>query len=153
MKINRLKKIYIKKDMPSSRTMKDISDLETITFKWSRQISEYNHDTNGEILKQICNPILYEKYAEQILYVVSVIELLGYKYIRSSIALHINNFMINDEEFFETINKYTEFQRYNASSFTIIMRKAAKVIHNKYFLCTNSFSLHCRSDSTSDFSA
>ena len=127
------------------KTMEDISDLETITYKWSRQISEFNYDSNREILIQFCK---YENYVEQILYVVSVIELLGAQYIALAISLHENNVMIHNNnknknnDYFNAINKYTDFKRYSAASYTIIMRSAAKVIHHKYFLCTKSFSLH-----------
>ena len=124
------------------KTMDDISDLETITYKWSRQISEFNHDSNREILIQFCK---YDNYMEQILYVVSVIELLGAQYITFAISLHENNVMIhnkNNNYFNNAINKYTDFKRYSAASYTMIMRSAVKVIYHKYFLCTKSFSLH-----------
>ena len=116
------------------KTMEDISDLETITYKWSRQISEFNYDTNLHIFKQICNFDMYEKYVGKILYVVSVIELLGVKYIRVAIALHEHNFMIHEDEFSETISKYIDWKNQSASYYTIIMRNAAKIIEHKYKL-------------------
>ena len=67
-----------------------------------------------------------------ILYVTSLIELLGSKYITFAISLHNNNFMIADNDFTETIGKYIDCQTHTASSYTIMMRKAAKIIEYKY---------------------
>ena len=114
-------------------TMDDISDLEKmITYRWSRQISEFNYDSNLEILTRICDKDIYDKYAKKILYLVSVIELLGSKYINIAISLHENNYMIHENDFFETINKYTQWDNANAWSYTIILRKSTKIITHKY---------------------
>ena len=67
-----------------------------------------------------------------ILYVTSLIELLGSKYINFAIMLHNNNFMITDNDFSETIGKYIDWQTHTASSYTIMIRKAAKIIEYKY---------------------
>ena len=111
--------------------MQDITDLEPITYMWSRQISEFNYDSNFEIFKRICNFADYEQYVERILYVVSLIELLGGVYINQAITLYKNNFMINEDEFHNTISKYIDWKS-SASSYTIIMRKATKIIEHKY---------------------
>ena len=120
--------------MPEKRkSMEDISDLETITYKWSRQISEFNYDTNRQIFLQLCHSDdIYEKCAEKILYLVALIELLGAKYINYAITLHENHFMINDDEFNETISKYIDWKNSSAASYTIIIRNAAKIIEHKY---------------------
>ena len=113
-------------------TIDDISDLETITYRWSRQISEFNYETNHQIFKQICNTAVFAQYVEKILYVVALIELLGSKYIYLAISLHEHNFMIHEDEFFETIDKYIDWNKDNAWSYTIILRKATKIINHKY---------------------
>lgn len=115
------------------KTLEDITDLEVITYKWSRQISEFNYDTNHQIFRQLCHSDdMYEKCAEKILYVTALIELLGAKYIRFAITLHEHHFMINDDEFFDTISKYIDWKNSSAASYTIIMRNAAKIIKHKY---------------------
>ena len=115
-----------------SITIEDITDLETVTYRWSRQISEFNYETNHQIFTQICNSGNFDQYVEKILYLVSVIELLGSKYINIAISLHENNFMIHENDFFETINKYTQWDNANAWSYTIILRKSTKIITHKY---------------------
>ena len=116
------------------KAIEDISliSVEINTYKWSKQIAEFNYDENYRILKQICTTIQKEKDIQNILYVTSLIELLGSKYITIAIILHKNNFMIADDDFAETIGKYIDWQHHTASSYTIMMRKAAKIIAYKY---------------------
>ena len=116
------------------KAIEDISliSVEINTYKWSKQIAEFNYDENYRILKQICTTIQKEKDIQNILYVTSLIELLGSKYITFAIILHKNNFMIADNEFAEIIGKYIDWQTHTASSYTIMMRKAAKIIAYKY---------------------
>ena len=40
--------------------------------------------------------------------------------------------MIANDDFAETIGKYIDWQTHTASSYTIMMRKAAKIIEYKY---------------------
>jgi hypothetical protein len=116
------------------KAIEDISliSVEINTYKWSKQIAEFNYDENYRILKQICTTIQKEKDIQNILYVTSLIELLGSKYITIAIILHKNNFMIADDDFAETIGKYIDWQHHTASSYTIMMRNAAKIIAYKY---------------------
>ena len=116
------------------KSIEDISliSVEINTYKWSKQIAEFNYDENYRILKQICTTIQKEKDIQNILYVTSLIELLGSKYITFAIILHKNNFMSADNDFSETIGKYIDWQTHTASSYTIMMRKAAKIIEYKY---------------------
>lgn len=115
-----------------SITIEDITDLEPVTYRWSRQISEFNYETNHQIFKQICNSGNFDQYVEKILYVVALIELLGCKYINLAIYLHENHFMIREDELFETINKYIDWKKHDAWSYTIILRNATKIINHKY---------------------
>lgn len=117
--------------------VKSMEDIELIvvevkTYKWSQQIADFNYDENHQILKQVCTLDLSEPDIANILYAASLIELLGSKYITFAIILHNNNFMIADNEFAETIDKYIGWQTHTASSYTIMMRKAAKIIEHKY---------------------
>jgi len=116
------------------KSIEDISLIvvEVKTYKWSQQIADFNYDENHKILKQICKLELNEVEIANILYVTSLIELLGSKYITFAIILHNNNFMIADNEFAETIDKYIGWQTHTASSYTIMIRNAAKIIEYKY---------------------
>ena len=116
------------------KVIEDISliSVEVNTYKWSRQIADFNYDENHRVLKRICTTIINETDIVNILYVVSLIELLGSKYINFAIILHKNNFMIANDDFAETIGKYIDWQTHTASSYTIMMRKAAKIIAYKY---------------------
>ena len=116
------------------KSIEDITliSVEVNTYKWSQQIAEFNYDENFQILKQVCKIDLSEPDIANILYVASLIELLGSKYITFAIILHNNNFMIADDEFAKTIGKYIDWQINTASSYTIMMRKAAKIIEYKY---------------------
>ena len=116
------------------KAIEDISLLvvEVNTYKYSQQIADFNYDENHKILNQICTIKLNEVDITNILYVTSLIELLGSKYINFAIMLHNNNFMITDNDFSETIGKYIDWQTHTASSYTIMIRKAAKIIEYKY---------------------
>ncbi len=102
------------------------------TYKRSQQIADFNYDENHKVLKQICTTRLNETDIVNILYVTSLIELLGSKYITFAIILHKNNFMSADDEFTKTISKYIDWQPHTAASYTIMMRKSAKIIEYKY---------------------
>ena len=117
--------------------VKSIEDITLIavevnTYKWSQQIADFNYDENRKVLKKMCTTIMNETDIVNILYVTSLIELLGSKYINFAIILHKNNFMSADNDFSETIGKYIDWQTHTASSYTIMMRKAAKIIEYKY---------------------
>jgi hypothetical protein len=116
------------------KSIEDISliDVEVNTYKWSQQIADFNYDENRKILNKIITIRLNETDIVNILYVASLIELLGSKYITFAIILHKNNFMIANNDFSGTISKYIDWQTYTASSYTIMMRKAAKIIEYKY---------------------
>ena len=118
-------------------TVKAIEDISLIsvevnTYKWSRQIAEFNSDENHRVLKRICTTIINESDIDNILYVTALIELLGIKYITFAKIQHKNNFLIANNDFAETIGKYIDWQHHTASSYTIMMRKAAKIIAYKY---------------------
>lgn len=106
--------------------------LEINTYKWSQQIAEFNYDENHQILEQICKPITNETDILNILYATSLIELLGDKYIHSVIKLNKTKFMVADDDFSNAMNKYLEWQTHTASSYTIMIRNAAKIIEYKY---------------------
>jgi hypothetical protein len=106
--------------------------VEVNTYKRSQQIADFNYDENHQVLNKICTTRLNEQDIVNILYVASLIELLGSKYINFAIILHKNNFMIANDGFAETIGKYIDWQTHTASSYTIMMRKAAKIIEYKY---------------------
>ena len=93
--------------------VKSIEDITLMavavnTYKWSQQIADFNYDENLKVLKQICTISLNETDIVNILYVTSLIELLGSKYITFAIILHKNNFMSADNDFSETICKYID---------------------------------------------
>ena len=116
------------------KSIEDISLIvvEVKTYKWSQQIADFNYDENHKILKQICKLELNEVEITNILYITSLIELLGSKYITFAIILHNNKFLTANKEFVETIAKYIDWQTHTAPSYTIMMRKAAKIIEYKY---------------------
>ena len=116
------------------KAIEDISLIvvEVKTYKWSQQIAEFNYEENRKILAQICTFKFDEPYIVNILYVTSLIELLGSKYITFAINLHKNKFMTTNKEFSETIAKYIDWQTHTATSYTIMMRNAAKIIDHKY---------------------
>ena len=116
------------------KSIEDISLMivEVNTYKWSQQIADFNYDENRKVLNKICTIRLNEPDIVNILYVASVIELLGSKYINLAIILHKNNFMTTDKDFSETICKYIDYQTHTAASYTITMRKAVKIIEYKY---------------------
>ena len=116
------------------KAIEDISLIcvEVKTYKWSPKIAEFNYEENRKILAHICTFRFDETDIVNILYVASLIELLGSKYITFAINLHKNNFMIADNDFSDTIGKYIDWQTHTASSYTIMMRKAAKIIDHKY---------------------
>ena len=116
------------------QSIEDISlvFVEVNTYKWSQQIADFNYDENREVLKTISTRNLSEKDIVNILYVTSLIELLGSKYINFAIRLHKQNFRIVDDVFAETIGKYIDWQTHTAASYTLMMRKATKIIDYKY---------------------
>ena len=116
------------------KSIEDISLMvvEVNTYKWSQQIADFNYDENHKVLNTISTRRLNETDIVNILYVASLIELLGSKYITFAISLHKHNFMIMDNDFAETIGKYIDWQTHTAASYTIMMRKAAKIIEYKY---------------------
>ena len=116
------------------KSIEDISLMfvEVNTYKWSQQIADFNYDENRKVLNKISTTKMDETAIHNILYVTSVIELLGSKYINSAIILHKNSFMSADNDFSETIGKYIDWQIHTAASYTIMMRKAAKIIEYKY---------------------
>ena len=61
--------------------------VEVNTYKWSQQIADFNYDENREVLKSISTRNLNETDIVNILYVTSLIELLGSKYINFAILL------------------------------------------------------------------
>ena len=117
------------------KSMEDISlihvEVNTI-YKCSQQIAQINYDENRKVLKKICTTSISEIDTNNILYVTSLIELLGSKYINSAIRLHKENFRFVDDDFAETIGKYIDWQTHTAASYTLMMRKAAKIIYYKY---------------------
>jgi hypothetical protein len=116
------------------KKIEDISliAVEVNTYKKSQQIADFNCDENCRVLKKISTVRLDEIDILNILYVTSLIELLGSKYINSAIILHKNNFLITNKDFAETIGKYIDWQTHTASSYTLMIRKAAKIIEYKY---------------------
>lgn len=117
-----------------TKSIKEISLVvfEANTYKWSRQIADFNYLENYEILKKICTTVNNKTDIFNILYLASLVELLGDKYINAAIILNTNKFMIVDGDFSNTINKYLGWQPHTAASYTIMMRKAAKIIDYKY---------------------
>ena len=120
--------------LPRLQSIEDISlvFVEVNTYKWSQQIADFNYDENREVLKSISTLNLNETNIVNILYVTSLIELLGSKYINFAIRLHKQNFRIDDDDFAETIGKYIDWQTHTAASYTLMIRKAAKIIDYKY---------------------
>jgi len=115
-------------------SLEDISLLgaEVNSYKYSKAIAELNYDENNKVFKKVCPSILNETVISNILYVTSLIELLGPKYINVAIRLHNNNFMIEHTEFANDINKYIDYQCHTGSTYTIVIRNAAKIISYKY---------------------
>ena len=111
----------------------DLEIAEVKYYKRSQQIAEFNHDENLKVLHNICRIRVTEQDIDNILYVVSLIELLGLKYISFAKTLHDQNFMILNNDMIETIGKYIDWQSYTASAYTIVMRTACKIINEKYY--------------------
>ena len=116
------------------KAIEDISlDIAEVKFyKRSQQIADFNYDANHKILHTIFRIRFNESDIDNILYVTALIELLGIKYITFAKIQHKNNFMIANNDFAETIGKYIDWQFHTAASYTIMMRKAAKIIAYKY---------------------
>ena len=110
----------------------DLEIAEVKYYKRSQQIADFNYDENLKVLRKICKTKVTEQYIDNILYVTSLIELLGLKYISFAKALHNKQFMILNNDLIETIGKYIDWQTYTASSYTIVMRTACKIINEKY---------------------
>ena len=110
----------------------DLEIAEVKYYKRSQQIADFNYDENLKVLRKICRMRVTEQDIDNILYVTSLIELLGVKYINFAKTLHKNNFMILHNDMIETIGKYIDWQTYTASSYTIMMRNACKIINYKY---------------------
>jgi len=100
------------------KSIEDISLMivEVNAYKWSQQIADFNYDENRKVLNKICTISLNETDIVNILYVASLIELLGSKYITFAIILHKNNFMIANNDFSETIGKYIDWQIYRLAN-------------------------------------
>lgn len=115
-------------------SIEDISlEIAEVKFyKHSQQIADFNYDKNIKILNQIYKIRFNEPEIVNILYVTSLVELLGKKYINLAKILHKNNFMIANNDFMDTIGKYIDWQTHTASSYTIMMRKAVRIIDHKY---------------------
>jgi hypothetical protein len=115
-------------------SIEDISlEIAEVKFyKRSQQIAEFHYDENLKILHKMSKLRLNEPDIVNILYVTALIELLGLKYITFAKTLHTNNFMTANNDFAETIGKYIDWQTHTASSYTIMMRKAAMIINCKY---------------------
>lgn len=111
----------------------DLEIAEVKYYKYSQQIADFNYDENLKVLRKICRMRVTEQDIDNILYVTSLIELLGIKYINFAKTLHKNNFMILHNDLTETIGKYIDWQTYTASSYTIVMRTACKIINEKYY--------------------
>ena len=116
------------------KSIEDISliNVEVNSYKYSAEIAEFNYAENKKILNQLSQAVLDEPTIVNILYIASLIELLGSKYINTIIRLHKNNFMIDHTEFTNEINKYIDYQHHTGSTYTVVMRKAAKIIEYKY---------------------
>ena len=119
-----------------TKSIEDISlmmcEYEINTYKYSRDIAEFNYEENKIILKKICKTVLTEFDILNILYITSLIELMGYKYINFAINLHKNNFMIDYREFAYDIHRYIKYQNHSSESYTVAIRKATKIILYKY---------------------
>ena len=116
------------------KSIEDITliNIEVNSYKYSKDIAEFNYDENSKILKQICVNINNEIDISNILYITSLIELLGSKYINMAIILHKNNFLISHNEFADDICKYINYQNYDAYSYSIMIKNAVKIIEYKY---------------------
>jgi hypothetical protein len=119
-----------------TKSIKDIVlimyEYELNNYKYSRDIAEFNYDENKIILKKICRTVLSDIDISNILYITSLIELLGSKYINFAIILDKNNFMIDSTQFSHDIGKYIYYQNHTSESYTIAIRKSAKIIEYKY---------------------
>ena len=93
------------------KSIEDISliNVEVNSYKYSAEIADFNYDENKKILNQLSQCVLDETTISNILYVASLIELLGSKYINTIIRLHKHNFMIDHTEFANEINKYIDY--------------------------------------------
>ena len=116
------------------KSIEDITliNVEVNSYKYSAGIADFNYDENKKILNKLSQVVLDETTISNILYVASLIELLGSKYINAIIRLHNNNFMIEHNDFANDINKYIDYQHHTGSTYTVVMRKAAKIIEYKY---------------------
>ena len=116
------------------KSIEDISliSVEVNSYKYAKDIAAFNYDENHQILKQLFPAVLNEILISNILYVAALIELLGSTYINKAIILNNNNFMIEHNQFSYDINKYINHQDHTGSTYTIVMRKAAKIIEYKY---------------------
>ena len=110
----------------------DLEIAEVKYYKRSQEIADFNYDENLKVLRKICKTRVTEQDIANILYVTALIELLGLKYISFAKTLHNKQFMILNNDLIETIGKYIDWQTYTASSYTIMIRNAVKIIEYKY---------------------
>ena len=118
---------------------KSIEDIELMMgeyklniYKYSRDIAEFNYEENKIILKKLCTTVINDIDISNILYITSLIELLGSKYINLAMISHNNNFMIHHNDFANDIGKYIDYQNHTSESYTVAIRKAAQIISYKY---------------------
>ena len=123
----------LNKDMHSSKMMiNPLIRIEVNTYKFSNDVEEFHYEENKKILRKLAPGIHDPITISNILYVASLIELLGPKYIHLIKIMHNNNFMVDDNKISDDIGKYIDYQCNDAASYTIVMRKAAKIIEYKY---------------------
>jgi len=107
-------------------------EYELNIYKYSKDIAEFNYEENKIILKKLCTTVINDIDISNILYITSLIELLGSKYINLAIIAHNNNFMIHDNDFSNNIGKYIDYQNHTSVSYTVAIRKAVQIISYKY---------------------
>ena len=99
--------IAVKYGKITVQTIEDIV-IEVRSYKWSRQIAEFNYDENFTILNRISTINLAELEVPNILYVTALIELLGPTCINCAIMLHKKGVKISNELMTQHIGKYIE---------------------------------------------
>ena len=107
--------------------------LNKNSYEYCDEIAKFNYEVNLAILKKV-NPTMINKIEiSNVLYITSLIEILGYEYIEWVKKTAINSsFMMTWDKQADTISKYIDYQLHSGCSYAFTMRIASEIILDKY---------------------
>ena len=107
--------------------------LNKNSYDYCEEIAKFNYDVNLAILKKV-NPTMNNKTdISNVLYITSLIEILGYNYIEwVKNTANNSSFMMTWDNQSKTISKYIDYQLHSGCSYAFTMRMASQIIEEKY---------------------